>query len=326
MDVLSDVLRVTHITGGVFLSAKLTAPWCIVDHLSFEMCGPDVTPSQNLVHYHFVIEGQMQAEVPGMAPIEVHAGEALLLPRNDVHKLASNLTIPPLPATVEPPRNGGLYSLNLGGGGEATRLICGYLACDGAETNPLIVSLPPAFKLDVASSGAADWIRSTFHFAAQEVSLGKPGATTMLAKLSEVLFLEAVRHYVDSLPDSSTGWLAGLRDPYVAKALSLLHSDPARHWTVSDLGAEIGLSRSALADRFGQLIGLPPMQYLHTWRMQIAARMLSGSSQSLAQIGEALGYESEAAFSRAFKKYHGVPPAGWRRGKRGEPQAADIHV
>lgn len=316
MDVLSDVLKVTHIRGGVFLSAEFTAPWCIEDHLSFELCGPDVTSSQHLIHYHFVLKGNMKAEVPGLAPLSLGPGEALLLPHNDIHKLGSDLTIPPATASVEPPSEGGLYSLNLGGGGESTQMICGYLACDNAETNPLITSLPAAFKLDTASSGAAEWIRSTFHFAAQEVSIGKQGATTMLAKLSEVLFLEAVRHYVDGLPDGSTGWLGGLRDPYVAKALSLLHQDPATHWTVTDLGAEVGLSRSALAERFTQLIGQPPMNYLNAWRMQIAARKLTGSATPLARIAEELGYESEAAFSRAFKKAHGIPPAAWRRGKR----------
>lgn len=324
MDVLSDVLRVTHITGGVFLSAELTAPWCILDHLAFEMCGPGVLPSQNLVHYHFVLEGRMQAEVPGLKPISLGPGEALLLPRNDVHKLGSDLSLPAACASVDPPLDGGLYSLNHGGGGEATRLICGYLSCEGAETNPLIASLPAAFKLDVASSGAADWIRSTFHFAAQEVSLDKPGTSTMLAKLSEVLFLEAVRHYVDGLPDGSSGWLAGLRDPYVAKALSLLHKDPSRHWTVTDLGIEVGLSRSALAERFTQLIGQPPIHYLNAWRMQVAARKLSDSAEPLARIAEALGYESEAAFSRAFKKAHGIPPASWRRGKRPEVPSVSL--
>ena len=194
-----------------------------------------------------------------------------------------------------------------------TRLVCGFLGCDSAEGNPVISTLPPLLKLNLEQSGAAEWIRSTFQYAAEEVAAGRPGSETVLAKLSELLFVETVRRYAEALPDGQTGWLAGLRDPYVARALALLHRDITRRWTVDDLGREVGLSRSALADRFIRLIGMPPMHYLASWRMQVATQKLRNTSASLAQVAEIVGYNSEAAFSRAFKKAFGVAPATWRR-------------
>jgi AraC-like DNA-binding protein len=176
-------------------------------------------------------------------------------------------------------------------------LVCGFLGCTGAEFNPVISSLPPLLKLNVEQGGAAEWIRSTFQYAAQEVSAGRPGSETVLAKLSELLFVEAVRRYAESLPHGQTGWLAGLREPYVARALALLHRDITRRWTVDDLGREVGLSRSALADRFIRLIGVPPMHYLASWRMQVATQKLRNTSASLAQVAEIVGYDSEAGFS-----------------------------
>jgi len=177
----------------------------------------------------------------------------------------------------------------------------------------VLSSLPPLLKLKVEQGGAAEWIRSTFQYAAQEVAAGRPGSETVLAKLSELLFVETVRRYAEALPEGETGWFAGLREPYVARALALLHRDVTRRWTVDDLGREVGLSRSALADRFIRLIGLPPMHYLASWRMQVAALKLRNTSASLAQVAEVVGYDSEAAFSRAFKKAFGVAPATWRR-------------
>jgi AraC-like DNA-binding protein len=192
-------------------------------------------------------------------------------------------------------------------------LVCGFLGYSSAKDNPVISTLPALFKLTVEQGGAAEWIRSTFQYAAEEVSAGRPGSETVLAKLSELLFVEAVRRYADGLPDGQTGWFAGLRDPYVARALAHLHRDITRRWTVDLLGREVGLSRSALADRFIRLVGMPPMHYLANWRMQIATQKLRDTNSSLAQIAESVGYESEAAFSRAFKKALGTAPATWRR-------------
>jgi AraC-like DNA-binding protein len=317
MDALSDVLRVAHLTGGVFLHAEFFAPWCIAARIGPEHCAPALGRASHLIVYHYVVEGELRVRVDGEdgADVVIGAGEIVLLPRNDLHLMGSDLSLPAVAGTdvIHPPKDGGLFSIHHGGTGRRTRMVCGFLGCDSAKGNPVISTLPPLLKLNVEQGGAAEWIRSTFQYAAQEVSIGRPGSETVLAKLSELLFVETVRRYAETLPEDQTGWFAGLRDPYVARALALLHRDIARHWTVDDLGREVGLSRSALADRFIRLIGVPPMHYLANWRMQVATEQLRNTSVSLAQVAEIVGYESEAAFSRAFKKAFGTAPATWRR-------------
>ena len=317
MDALSDVLRVAQLTGGVFLHAEFFAPWCMAARVAPETCAPFLGPASHLILYHYVVEGGLHVRMDGEdgETLALEAGEVVLLPRNDLHVMGSDLSLPPVAGrdVIQPPKDGGLFSIHHGGGGERTRMVCGFLGCASAAGNPVLSTLPPVLKLNLEQGGSAEWIRSTFHFAAEEVSAGRPGSETVLAKLSELLFVEAVRRYADSLPDGQTGWLAGLRDPCVARALALLHHDITRRWTVDDLGHEVGLSRSALADRFGRLIGVPPMHYLANWRMQVATQKLRNTSASLAQVAETVGYDSEAAFSRAFKKAFGAAPATWRR-------------
>jgi AraC-like DNA-binding protein len=310
-------LRVTHLTGGVFLHAEFFAPWCIAARVSPEHCAPALGPASHLIIYHYVVEGDLRIRVEGEdgEGLVIGAGEVVLLPRNDLHLIGSDLSLPPVAGSdiIQPPKNGGLFSIRHGGAGGCTRMICGFLGCARAEGNPVLSTLPPLLKLNVEQGGAAEWIRSTFQYAADEVAAGRPGSETVLAKLSELLFVETVRRYAEALPDGQTGWLAGLREPHVARALALLHREIARRWTVEDLGREVGLSRSALADRFIRLIGVPPMHYLASWRMQVATQTLRNTSASLAQVAEIVGYESEAAFSRAFKKAFGAAPATWRR-------------
>lgn len=318
MDALSDVLRVTHLTGGVFLHAEFFAPWCMAARVTPEHCAPALGPASDLIIYHYVVEGELHIRIDGEDGdgLVIAAGEVVLLPRNDLHLVGSDLSLPPVAGREiikPPPRDGGLFSIHHGGAGARTRLVCGFLGCDDAESNPLISTLPPLLKLNLEQGGAADWIRSTLGYAAEEIAAGRPGSATVMAKLSELLFVETVRRYAEALPDGQTGWLAGLRDPYVARALALLHGDITRRWTVDDLGREVGLSRSALADRFIRLIDMPPMHYLATWRMQVATEKLRNTSASLAQVAGVVGYDSEAAFSRAFKKAFGVAPATWRR-------------
>ena len=317
MDALSDVLRVAHLTGGVFLHAEFFAPWCIATRIAPEHCAPFLGPASHLIIYHYVVEGDLRVRVDGEHGdgIVIEAGEVVLLPRNDLHLMGSDLSLPPVAGgdIIHPPKNGGLFSIHHGGDGRRTRMVCGFLGCASAERNPVISSLPALLKLKVEQDGAAEWIRSTFQYAAEEVAVGRPGSETVLAKLSELLFVETVRRYAEGVSDDQTGWFAGLRDPHVARALALLHREIARRWTVDDLGREVGLSRSALADRFIRMIGVPPMHYLSNWRMQVATEKLRNTSSSLAQVAELVGYESEAAFSRAFKKVFGVAPATWRR-------------
>ena len=317
MDALSDVLRVAHLTGGVFLHAEFFAPWCIAARVAPEHCAPALGPASHLILYHYVVEGDLLIRVEGEEgeTLVIGPGEIVLLPRNDLHLIGSDLSLPPVAGSdiIHPPKDGGLFSIRHGGAGRRTRMVCGFLGSTSVEHNPVISSLPSLLKLKVEQGGAAEWIRSTFQYAAEEVSIGRPGSETVLAKLSELLFVETVRRYAESLPEDQTGWFAGLRDPYVARALALLHRDITRRWTVDELGREVGLSRSALADRFIRLIGVPPMHYLASWRMQVATQKLRNTSASLAQVAEVVGYDSEAAFSRAFKKAFGAAPASWRR-------------
>ena len=306
-------------TGGVFLHAEFFTPWCITSQLTSEDCSPFLGPTAHLILYHYVAEGELRVRVEGKdaETMTLRAGEVILLPSNDRHVMGSDIALAPVEShtLIRPPDGGGLFTIRHGGNGERTRLICGFVGCDSADGNPIFTTLPPALRLNVEGGGAAEWIRSTFQFAADEVSAGRPGSETVLAKLSELLFVESVRRYAEGLPDGETGWMAGLRDPYVSRTLALFHREVTRSWTMDELGRAVGLSRSALADRFTRLIGTAPMHYLANWRMQVARQQLRSTSASLAQVAEAVGYESEASFSRAFKKAFGVAPATWRRSR-----------
>lgn len=316
MDLLSDVLRVARLTGGVFLRANFSAPWCVASQMAPEMCAPFLKPADHLIQYHYIVEGSPQVRIAAHpeTAVTLRPGDVVILPHNDVHLLGSDLSLRPTPShELAVPTEDGMYQVTYGGGGEPVRMICGYLGCDFAHGNPVLASLPGILRIAVAEEGEGDWIRSTFTYAAHEIAAGRPGSETVLAKLSELLFIEAVRRHVATLDDGATGWLAGLRDPYVSRALALFHGEIARPWTMDELSREVGLSRSALADRFQRLLGQPPMSYLARWRMDVAAQRLRSTSASLAQVANAVGYEAEAAFSRAFKKAYAVAPATWRR-------------
>jgi AraC-like DNA-binding protein len=318
VDALSDVLRIAHLNGGVFLHAEFTAPWCLAARMAPELCAPFLGPATHLIPYHFLVEGELAVSLQGGEPRTARGGEMILFPRNDMHMMGSDLSGTPVSMrdVLLPPEGSGLHSIRHGGGGAPTRMICGYLGCEVTRGNPVFAALPGIMQIRVEEVGPAEWIRSTFQYAANEIAAGHVGSETMLAKLSELLFVEAVRRYARDLPAGTTGWFAGLRDPVVARALALLHGDIARNWSVDDLGRETGLSRSALADRFTRIMGMPPMHYLGDWRMHVAAQSLKGSSIPLAKLAGRVGYESEAAFSRAFRKAFGTAPATWRRTNR----------
>lgn len=314
MDVLSDVLRVIRLSGGVFLDAEFTAPWCISGKVSPEDCKPYLAAPRHVIAFHFVTAGCMHVRADADRAVEVCAGELLLLPHNERHLFGSALDITPVPAReiVQHPPDRDLARVVYGGGGEVTRLVCGYLGCE-TPFSPLILALPKMLKLDVRATESGAWIESSFRFAASEIGAGRPGSSTVVAKLSELLFVKAVSHYVDGLPDDRRGWLAGLRDPHVGRALALMHASPTQEWTAESIAREVGLSRSAFAERFSSQIGQPPMQYLALWRMHVAAQHLRDGTRNVAQIAFEVGYDSEAAFSRAFKRQFGAAPAIWRK-------------
>ncbi len=314
MDAFSDVLRVMRLAGGVFLEAEFTAPWCLSGKISAEDCKPFQVVPRHVIASHFVAEGSMKLQVEGGEATEVHAGELVLLPHNHVHSFGSHLDTALVPAQklMKSPQSGTIMRIRHGGGGESTQLLCGFL---GTETSfaPLLTALPAVLKLNLRKSSSGAWMESSFRFAVSEIAAGRMGSATVIAKLSELLFVEAVSQYVATLPEERRGWLAGLRDPQIGRALALLHAQPADAWTAESLAVAVGMSRSVLAERFAFLVGQPPMQYLALWRMHIAAQRLREGSGSVAQIAFTVGYDSEAAFSRAFKRQFGTPPGHWRK-------------
>ena len=314
MDALSDMLRVVSLTGGVFLDAKFTAPWCITTRVSPDMCAPFMTPPDRLVCFHFVVEGRCFVEVDGGEPVTLEQGEAVLLSRNELHKLGSDLRLAAVPAgdIILSPDGIGVLRIVHGGDGDPCSMVCGFLGGD-AQLEPLLKTLPSLLKLKVRDTPGGEWIAQSFRFGAQQLANGDPGAATIMSKMSELLFVEAVRRYLATMPEAHTGFLAGLRDPAVGKALALMHTQVARNWTAEDLADAVNLSRSAFADRFSTLMGEPPMRYLTGWRMQVAGHKLREGKQTISQIAFDIGYESEAAFTRAFKRELGMPPAAWRK-------------
>jgi len=309
MDALSDMLRVTRLTGGVFLHAEFTADWCVSARMTPELSARFLDPPGHQMPFHYVAEGELEVAVGSKPPVNLQAGQIVLFPHNDTHVMGTDLKLAPTPLgkVTFPQRGVGLRFISHGQGGAATRLICGYLGCNSRPANPVIAALPAALRFNVP-----ELMRSTLEYAARECESGRPGSDTVLAKLSELIFVEAVRSYVEAAPQAR-GWLAALTDPIMARALALLHAEVARPWDVEGLARKVGISRSVLAERFTRTIGMAPMRYLAHWRMQVAAHELKTSRASLARIAEHVGYESEAAFSHAFKKAFGRAPAGWRR-------------
>jgi AraC-like DNA-binding protein len=307
-------LRVIRLAGGVFLEAELTAPWCISGKLSSDDCTPFLVTPRHVIASHFVAAGHMQLRIEGDDTVDVRASELVLLPHNDAHTFGSDLDVAPMPARqiIRPAQHGGISRIKYGGGGEVTQVLCGFL---GSQTSfsPLLASLPPVLKLDVRATAAGAWIESSFRFAVSEIAAGRVGSATVITKLSELLFVEAVSQFVASLPAEQRGWLAGLRDPQIGRALAALHARPTEAWTAETLALEVGMSRSVFAERFTSLVGESPMHYLTLWRMQMAAQHLREGHGSVAQVAFQAGYESEAAFSRAFKRQFGAAPGIWRR-------------
>lgn len=314
MDALSDVLAAVRLSGGVFLEAEFTAPWCIIARVGPEDCRPYGTLPAHIIAYHYVVAGRLVLQLAGSAPLPVTAGEIVLLPRNDPHTLASTPGLRPVivDGLVQSADSPGPARLRYGGGGAQTHLICGFLGCEVAG-NPLLASLPPALRLVLRQGLAGAWMEQSFRLAAEESTTDCGGSATMLAKLAELLFAEAVRSYLATLPDNQSGWLAGLRDPIVGKALALLHTRAGESWTTTALARQAGLSRSSFAEHFRTLIGMPPMRYLTAWRMQLAAAALRQGRRSIAQIACEIGYDSDAAFNRAFKRAYGQAPSTWRK-------------
>jgi AraC-like DNA-binding protein len=321
MDPFSEMLRELRLVSGFFLQAEFFTPWCVNSTPDKEDLQRIVPDAEHIILFHLLIEGSCRIKLQGSSESwQLNAGDVIIVPRGEAHLIGSDLHLTPLRAAslMKPTDAGGMMRISYGGGGGArTRFICGFLSGDPRLCRPLLESLPSIVIVPLCDPEKINWIMETMRFAIQETGSAGIGSSVILSRVAELIFAEALRRYTTSLPDSQQGWLAGLRSPHVSRALSLLHARPAYPWTVEELSAQTGLSRTALADRFQRLLGEPPLRYLTRWRLALAARQLRETQEPLARIAERVGYDSEASFNRAFKREFGAPPASWRRRMRG---------
>ncbi|HEV2650685.1 MAG TPA: AraC family transcriptional regulator [Rhizomicrobium sp.] len=317
-DPLSDVLKTVRLTGATFFDVVARTPWVAEQPAPETILPMLLRGAGHLISYHVITEGRCFANIVGQESIPVDAGEIIVFTRGDPHVMASNPGMRAQQPNPESMYDEGAaqqpFFANLGEDGPiSTKLVCGFLACDAWPFNPLLENLPPIIKVAAGNGSESRWLSQFIHVATHETADKRAGGESVLARLSELMFIEVVRRYLEGLPPEQIGWLAGLRDPFVGKALSLMHARPAHNWTIDDLARDVGLSRSVLAERFNDMVGMPPIQYLSNWRMQIAAGLLSGGNKNIASIAAHTGYGSEAAFSRAFKRMVGVSPSEHRR-------------
>jgi AraC-like DNA-binding protein len=316
MDALSEVLKAIKLDAAFFYNAEFTAPWSFREPRS-EVVAPHFAPGGgHVIIYHLLTEGRCTASIEGGKPISACSGDIVIFPHGDAHILGNGSTKTlDIESRLHEILAQGLKLACAGGGGEMTKIVCGYMSCDPQLSSALLAGLPPLLRVPIRDDAGGQWLENTIRFSVGQGG-GSLGGEAVLSKLSEVLFVETIRRYIAQLPAEETGWLAGARHPEVGSALALLHRDPAKPWTIELLAREIGISRSVLAERFRHYLNEPPMSYLTRWRLLLAARMLKSSSRGVADIAADVGYESEAAFNRAFKRQFTVPPARFRGSAR----------
>ncbi len=316
-DVLSDVLRAVRLTGSVYFDFDLSSPWVRESPPSRAIAGMVMPGAQRVISYHLIARGSCWGHAVGQEPVALGEGDLILFPRGDAHVLSSAPGMretPDLARFARPSSRLPLFYEFGGGGPERARIVCCFLGCDERPYNPLLDALPAVIHLSAAPPDTRNgWLATLLGIALAESGAPRPGGENVLARLSELIFVETIRRHLETLPASETGWLSALRDSAVGEALAVLHGEPTEPWTVEGLARLVGLSRSVFAERFTALVGHAPMQYLALWRMQLASRLLLEGGQ-VAAVAAAVGYESETAFIRAFKKRVGQAPAAWRRG------------
>ena len=335
MDALSEILHAVKLEGALYYNAELSAPWGYRSPSSDELAAFFQRGPKHVITYHLLTNGRARGavETTGQS-VDLTAGDIVVFPHGDSHILSNGT-----PSRVVD--NGqhlkevfaqGLALVRAGGGGETTSFVCGYMETDPQTSKTLLSGLPPVFKVNIRNDAAGEWLENSLRFSAEQAGANRVGSDAVLTRLSEALFVETVRRYMAELPEQERGWLAGARDPAVGAALANLHRAPEQPWTIASLAHQVGVSRSVLAERFRHYLGEPPMTYLARWRLHLGARMLCSSSQSVARIAGEVGYESEPAFNRAFKREFGAPPARFRmrsklRGdtKRASKRQMDAH-
>lgn len=329
VDVLSDVLRTVRLTGALFFPMEVSSPW--VDEIpnATDFASIVLPGAEHVVSYHIVMRGECWAALGKERPVRLEAGDVLVVPHGDPYRMAS---APDLRSTASHDEVLGFFrhmvtssaplTIAEGGGGpHRAQVVCGFLGCDLRPFNPVLEALPRVLYLRRrAGVGTDDRLARLVEIALAESREPQSGSRCVLLHLSELLFVEVVRRYLDSITSEESGWLAGLRDPIVRRALALLHSRPTEAWSLQRLAREVGVSRSSFAERFSELIGQPPMRYLTRWRIQLACRMLRDDVAKVSAVALDVGYHSEAAFSRAFKMMLGISPAIWRRRQQISPR------
>ena len=313
-------------TGAIFVDAICTAPWgfsvppmASVTHL--------LAPgTEHLVGYHLVTEGEALIGLEGSADVAITAGDIVIFPHGDPHTVANGT-----PAQFADSGKalgqwlaGDFVPLRVGagggGGGEETRFVCGYFGCERHAARLFLAGLPACIRMNVRGDDAGAWLETSIRHLLGDTASARPGRAALLAKMAEAIFIETLRRYMEELPSEQTGWLAGARDPVVGAALAAMHRTPCHPWTLAELAAQSGTSRSVLTERFDRFLGEPPLTYLARWRLQLAARKLQTTQQTILNVAADVGYESEAAFNRAFKREFGVPPARYRKNLAGNRQ------
>lgn len=316
MELLSDVLDRVHLTSAVFLRGEFSAPWAFASTDEASLCAIVLPQARRLVLFHIAVEGCFSIELPSGESAVAEPGDAIVLPYCDRHVMAFPRGTAPVPVAslLPPPPWEQVPVLRHGGGGEPTRILCGYLHCADLLFNPLLRALPRLVHVRPGSPQAAQWRQASLRYAAEQLLQPSSRGAAVLARLPELVLADCLRQYAQELPPGQKGWLSALRDPVLGRALVLLHARPAEDWTVVTLARRVAVSRSVLAERFAQALGVSPMRYLGQWRMQLAANLLREDPQlRIATVADRVGYESEAAFSRAFKRHLGVAPGSWLR-------------
>jgi AraC-like DNA-binding protein len=314
-DVLAETLRAVRLTGSVFLDACFTAPFGIISPKRFDANSP-MAHLRHVSVFHLIAAGKCSVELATGERRDISAGDILLMPYADQHKFWNGRTteMPLADDVVRPGPLKGMWNINHGGGGQETRMVCGFLESSEFLLTPVFRTLPPLLVDRAEDDQVSTLIKSTVSQILAMTETAAPGSELMLGRLMELLFVEVLRRYATRLPASAKGWFAALNDPIVGRALQFVHGDPARRWTVDELAREAGSSRTVLAERFHAVLGQAPIEYITCWRMQLAAERIRNGGGGLAAIAADVGYDSEAAFNRAFKRVTGVTPGRWRDG------------
>jgi AraC-like DNA-binding protein len=327
MDVLSEVLKVVRLQGALFYNGEFSAPWSVYAASSRGLAQYFGTDTEHVIVYHLLTQGRAAVRLDNVSPLQLTAGDIVMFPHGDKHILENGSAAQTIDDSehLTEVLSQGLKLWRMGGGGEVTKFVCGYLACDPRLSQVFLSGLPSVFKVSIRNGASGQWLENSIRFSVEQADRSAPGGEAVLAKLSEVLFVETLRAYITQLPAGQSGWLGGARDSEVGKVLALMHKDPAHPWTIAALARQAGISRSVLAERFRHYLNQSPMAYLTRWRLQLGAQMLASTSYSVSEIAAEVGYESEAAFNRAFKREFEIPPARFRNRSNRQAGIAEQH-